>query len=174
MNDRTPWIGVDLDGTLAYYKEWGSGKIGEPIPKMVDRIKQWLSEGRKVKIFTARVGYDNSQLPEIHEWLEKVGLPKLEVTATKDWNMVELWDDRCKQVVPNTGETVEELNDKLLLRLSSQGLEDTIYIKKTEYKRLEDREYWLQCLEEAGVDNWCGYDEAGRIYREAMGDEDEM
>jgi len=50
------WIGVDLDGTLAYYDEWrGLYHIGEPIPAMVDRVKRWLAEGRDVRIFTARV-----------------------------------------------------------------------------------------------------------------------
>jgi hypothetical protein len=32
------WIGVDLDGTLAFYDEWiGPEHIGAPIPGMVDR-----------------------------------------------------------------------------------------------------------------------------------------
>jgi hypothetical protein len=30
----------------------------------------------------------------------------LDVTCTKDFNMVELWDDRCVQVMTNTGERV--------------------------------------------------------------------
>jgi len=35
------------------------------------------------------------------------GLPELEVTNVKDFAMIELWDDRCKQVIINTGELVE-------------------------------------------------------------------
>jgi hypothetical protein len=100
---RIPWIAVDLDGTLAEYHGWGDGKIGKPIPLMMNRVKEWLGEGNVVKIFTARVAFDDSQVPEIHEWLEKHGLPKLEITAIKDYDMIELWDDRCVQVVPNTG-----------------------------------------------------------------------
>lgn len=29
------WIGVDLDGMLAYYDGWSNGTIGEPIPLML-------------------------------------------------------------------------------------------------------------------------------------------
>jgi hypothetical protein len=109
MNEeRIPWIGVDLDGTLAEYHSWGDGKIGKPIPEMMKRVKEWLANGNKVKIFTARAGYDDSQVPMIHEWLAKHGLPKLEVTATKDFDMTELWDDRCIQVVLNTGIPIKE------------------------------------------------------------------
>jgi hypothetical protein len=50
------WIGVDLDGTLAHYDGWkGADHIGAPIPAMVERVKGWLTEGKTVRIFTARV-----------------------------------------------------------------------------------------------------------------------
>lgn len=111
------WIGIDLDCTLAEYHGWpDDGGVGKPIPKMVERVKQMLSEGRRVKIFTARVGPHPTdtqesrarQLGIIQRWcLEHLGVV-LEVTCTKDYGMVELWDDRCVQVVPNTGETLAE------------------------------------------------------------------
>jgi hypothetical protein len=101
--DGEPWIGVDLDGTLAIYKDWvGPNYIGEPIPAMLERVKSWIFLGKKVKIFTARCWKDG-QVKLIQEWLKKHGLPKLEVTNIKDPAMVELWDDRCIQVVRNTG-----------------------------------------------------------------------
>lgn len=52
-----PWIGFDLDGTLAMkVGAWkGISHIGEPIPSMVKLAKQLHREGQKVKIFTARV-----------------------------------------------------------------------------------------------------------------------
>lgn len=41
------WIGVDLDGTLAYYDGWiGAGHIGEPVPAMLERVKQLAGSGR--------------------------------------------------------------------------------------------------------------------------------
>lgn len=103
------WIGVDLDGTLARYDGWNNGNIGEPIPLMIGRVRQWLSEGIKVKIFTARVGvtidenYKNEMIKKIQDWTEKHLGERLEVTATKDFAMIELWDDRAVQVIPNTG-----------------------------------------------------------------------
>jgi hypothetical protein len=56
--------------------------------------------------------------------------------------------------------------------------DEMITITKAEYKRLKDRSFWLDCLEDAGVDyNWEGMEEAidiRRERREALGeDEDE-
>jgi len=101
-----PWIGVDLDGTLAYYDGWkGPDHIGEPIDAMVARVTVWISQGKRVKIFTARASLP-SQIPPIQEWLRKHGMPFLEITNVKDMGMTELWDDRCVQVIPNTGKPV--------------------------------------------------------------------
>jgi hypothetical protein len=97
------WIGVDLDGTLALYDGWrGPDHIGDPIPLMMERVKDWLAADRPVKIFTARASVPE-QIPPIKEWLLKHGLPDLEITNVKDFSMIELWDDRCVQVVMNTG-----------------------------------------------------------------------
>ena len=104
------WIGVDLDGTLARYDGWqGERHIGEPIVKMVERVQRWIDEGKEVRIFTARVAGPRQGISIeettnlIKDWcLEHIGY-NLEVTATKDFGMIELWDDRCVQVIPNTG-----------------------------------------------------------------------
>jgi len=109
-----PWIGVDLDGTLAEYKGWvGADHIGLPVPKMVQRIREWLEEGLEVRIFTARVAGDREGIhPKatvklIQHWLvSECKLPSLPVTNVKDFHMVELYDDRAVQVVFNTGELV--------------------------------------------------------------------
>src|SRR5271156_403401 len=120
------WIGVDLDGTLAFYDHWrGADHIGPPIPAMLERVKRWLSEGRDVRIFTARVDggtaalsmgnsggedYRNVEVVEGHirRWcLKHIGC-ELPVTCKKDFGMIELWDDRCIQVIPNTGRTIAD------------------------------------------------------------------
>lgn len=119
----TEWMGVDLDGTLAEYTGWvGPTSIGKPIPAMVARVKQWLAEGKTVKIFTARV-FAGGRVTEqelievrsaIDEWcLTYIGRP-LEITCVKDFGMIELWDDRSVQVIPNTGETVQEHYERAL------------------------------------------------------------
>lgn len=118
------WIGVDLDGTLALYEGWvAPDSIGEPIAPMVERVKRWLAEGRKVKIFTARVSTDGTlernreaTLAEeaIVEWCMKhIGMA-IPVTCVKDFAMIELWDDRAVQVEANTGR---------VLGRSTRGLE---------------------------------------------------
>ena len=104
------WIGVDLDGTLAEYGTWkGADPIGLPVVPMLDRVKAWLSDGVVVKIFTARVAFDEdgSVRKTIEDWcLLHVGVV-LPVTHAKDYGMIELWDDRCVQVVPNTGQRAD-------------------------------------------------------------------
>ena|ERR1035437_1826719 len=107
------WIGVDLDGTLAHYHTWGNLlSFGEPIIPMVERVKQWLREGREVRIMTARAAppyYPRSLTfadveKAIQDWTDLHVGARLPVTCSKDLNMIELWDDRCVQVEPNTGE----------------------------------------------------------------------
>jgi hypothetical protein len=105
------WIGVDLDGTLAKYDGWvGVDHIGDPVPLMVSRVKQWLKEGHEVRIFTARVSQVNRDLDQLHRcynniqaWCKKHIGEALEVTCEKDLNMIELYDDRAVQVEANTG-----------------------------------------------------------------------
>jgi len=107
------WIGVDLDGTLAVYEHYrGPNHIGEPIPEMVERVKRWIEEGRRVKVFTARVSQsiwrprsENvfATAVAIQDWCEEHIGVRLEVTCIKDYAMSELWDDRVVAVEPNTG-----------------------------------------------------------------------
>jgi hypothetical protein len=123
--DNTPWIGFDLDGTLAEYTHWvGPHVIGKPIWPMVAMVKGYLAEGMRVKIFTARVGphgtnYEDGRAidPEhvtkareaIENWcIEQFG-QKLEVTCEKDFNMLFIFDDRAVQVEPNTGKVIGKI-----------------------------------------------------------------
>jgi hypothetical protein len=100
------WIGVDLDGTLAYFGGWlGYETIGDPVPGIKERVLEWIAQGYRVKIFTARASVPEGIEP-VKLWLEKNGFPALEVTCSKDFNMIELWDDRAVQVVTNTGSPV--------------------------------------------------------------------
>jgi hypothetical protein len=113
------WIGVDFDGTLCVYTHWqGSHHTGKPIPEMVSRVKQWLAEGKKVRIFSARIyaPVDDAEaqreaaeaLIVIHHWcIEHIGVA-LPITCIKDWGMVEFWDDRAVQVERNTGKPIQE------------------------------------------------------------------
>ena len=119
MTDDKAWIGVDFDGTLVRYDPGQGNAIGAPIAPMVDRVKAWLRSGKyKVKIFTARAGagddrYRAQQALLVRRWcLQNLG-EVLEVTATKDYDMIELWDDRAIGVVPNEGLLVEDLAHEL-------------------------------------------------------------
>lgn len=79
------------------------------MPLMVARVKAWIAEGVAVKIFTARVAFDDdgSVRKQIEDWcIAHIGTV-LPVTNCKDYGMIELWDDRCVQVVPNTGKRAD-------------------------------------------------------------------
>jgi hypothetical protein len=119
------WIGVDLDGTLALYKDGqGLDNIGPPIDLMAQRVRNWLAIGHNVRIFTARIyplalvevtenldgilstdreNFARGQVKLIREWCQQNFNQILPVTCQKDFLMAQLWDDRCVQIHPNTG-----------------------------------------------------------------------
>lgn len=128
MSGAGGWIGMDLDGTLAHYDEWvSSTHIGSPVPLMLARVKAWLKAGQAVRIFTARIFPINAcvypgemvtfqpttqrdrdalaALRAIQDWCANHLGVVLPVTNVKDYGMIQLWDDRCIQVEPNTGYT---------------------------------------------------------------------
>ena len=113
-------IAVDFDGTLAQYDGFkGVDVLGAPVPEMVRKVKQAMSEGAEVWIFTARVnpvdhtwqaGLDatNSVL-NIAQWcLKNIGV-MLPITHEKMSQFGEIWDDRCQQTLSNTGVFLSEL-----------------------------------------------------------------
>jgi hypothetical protein len=132
------WIGVDLDGTTCEYHGWTKWcEFGPPIPAMIARIRAWLEAGRTVRVVTARVGLPRLGLgsseprlskvrrntcyksgerfsdSEMAEAIQRHLAPDLNgailpVQCYKDLHMIELWDDRAVQVVPNTGQTLAE------------------------------------------------------------------
>ncbi len=109
------WIGVDFDGTLSKHTKWkGSTHCGEPIPKMVARVRRWVGHGKKVKIFTARAD-DEKSVNAIKKWLKKNELPDLEITNLKDHHMIEFWDDKAVAVKKNTGEVKESKNPPFII-----------------------------------------------------------
>lgn len=124
MSKSAGWIGVDLDGTLARYDGWqGEDHIGEPIPPMLERVKNWVASGVDVRIFTARVDGGEAAIAMgdangerfrdvarvrgyIEAWCLKHVGKVLPVTNKKDYGMIQLWDDRAVQVEPNTGRII--------------------------------------------------------------------
>jgi hypothetical protein len=113
------WIGVDLDGTLAVYNRGdlfhnGNTYIGPPVEPMLARVKKWLADGLEVRIFTARVSEEHpGDLQKIREAIETWCLTHigqvLKITNVKEYSMIELWDDRSVQVIPNTGISLRQL-----------------------------------------------------------------
>jgi hypothetical protein len=109
-NKSKEWIAVDLDGTIATYNDTlphDPETIGDPIPKMISRIKKWINDGKQIKIMTARADKNDKSAEVIKKWCIKHIGQELEITNTKDKNMTELWDDRAIQIVKNTGDRVD-------------------------------------------------------------------
>lgn len=112
----TPWIGVDLDGTLAQYRGWeGPAVIGAPILRMVATVKDYLQQGADVRIVTARVHPGDSLQSEIdaaisrqaiEEWCQAHIGVVLPITYEKDKGMITVFDDRATEVFRNTGAPV--------------------------------------------------------------------
>ena len=141
------WIGVDLDGTLAEYLGWqGMGHIGEPIAPMAERVRAWLAVGKDVRIFTARVCSIQSQedidifLREYTRWCFRVFGRQLPVTCEKDWKMVELWDDRCVQIMPNTGIMVQDALVREVQSMKNDDMKRRARIAELEAERNQLRE----------------------------------
>ena len=106
-------IAVDLDGTLAKWygieiTDYDPLKIGEPIWPMVNRVKKWLAEGKKVVIFTARVHPKHEEQVEItkgaiRKYCMELFGQELEITCEKSPAMTQIWDDRVVTVEKDTG-----------------------------------------------------------------------
>ena len=68
IDTSAPWIGVDLDGTLAHWDNRSSLKrIGKPVPAMHAFVMRMVENGIRVKIFTARTrgSFPASPCPEM-------------------------------------------------------------------------------------------------------------
>ena len=110
------WVGVDYDGTLRFRDILGtSGKRGDPIAPMVERVKLMLREGKDVRIFTARVSKKPGRYAGLarHPEIERLDIELwclltfgrvLPVTNVKDYDCDEIWDDIAVSVELNTGE----------------------------------------------------------------------
>lgn len=50
--------------------------------------------------------------------------------------------------------------------MNKETEQEMVLIPKSEYESLLKDSRWLQCLEDAGVDNWQGYDYACDLWKE--------
>lgn len=165
MSGEWSWIGVDLDGTLAANgpSPTYDGSIGEPVPAMVARVKQWLSEGREVRILTARVagvpvwGDARDAEPQraaIMQWcLDHIGAV-LPVTAEKDYGMRELWDDRAITVARNAGHPSHALGPAHLAHIWADVFQAVETMRALDEGGVNDLRVMLDILHQS----WTGRD----------------
>lgn len=88
-------IAVDFDGTLADDSGGWQGieHTGQPITGMVNAVKRWIEDGRKVVVFTARA-QDPMAIPYVEDWCEKHLGKRLPVTCQKSPSMTHFIDDK--------------------------------------------------------------------------------
>ena len=85
---------VDFDNTLAHYNGL-TAEPGDPRPYMLSYIRYLLSHGYRVKIFTARVDWEEYDSSPIRKWcIEHVG-EDLEITNIKERDCIMIVDDRA-------------------------------------------------------------------------------
>jgi hypothetical protein len=80
---------------------------------MVERVKLWRRQGLEVRIFTARVSVPSSDEREvaravIEAWCYEHLGEVLPVTCVKDYECLEIFDDRAWRVQRNTGRVLRE------------------------------------------------------------------
>lgn len=121
-------IFLDIDKTLAY-KEVNSppnsGPIGPAIPKMVQNVKNWLSRGYRITIWSARLSrfgkYGqrkttteiNRQKELIKNFLKDNGLPEFDMTAEKYGYATHFIDDKAVPVDLNKGDILFDISGDL-------------------------------------------------------------
>jgi hypothetical protein len=123
-NNDKEVLAYDFDKTISVYQEGdiekhGADYIGPPIPEIIEEIKERLSEGAEVFIFTARVNprdcsfeasldATKAHIAIAHFCLNEIGT-LLPITSVKNCRWTRIIDDRADQVVPNQGIHVTEL-----------------------------------------------------------------
>lgn len=100
-------VALDFDRTLHdYHGKQNIWNLNGPLLPMLETVKKYLeSGGHTFTIFTARLSHEDTkkQTILIQNWLEKHGLPRFEVTATKFHWFDEFWDDKAVPVLKNVG-----------------------------------------------------------------------
>jgi len=136
-SDYRPWIGIDLDGTLAVAADkFDPHSIGKPVPAIVKMVRDFIAQGKRVKIFTARVcitgqksdagtadlAFSLYQHALISVWLSEIFYTALEVTCVKDFLCEQIYDDRAWRVETNTGEIIGQEPRRHPCSVSGYGL----------------------------------------------------
>jgi GNAT superfamily N-acetyltransferase len=102
-----PWVGVDLDGTLAEEQDpFDPLTIGRPVPEMVEKVKKALEDGVEVRVFTARLadkGLREKIKQAIREYTREHVGRELDSTSEKDPGLREIWDDKARRVRKDEG-----------------------------------------------------------------------
>ena len=99
------WYGVDFDGTLAIYPGTTPPHfLGDPVKPMVSKVLDLLNSGREVRLVTARARDGAGTIAALEAWCQEHLGRVIPITDRKDYGMIELWDDRARQVIENTGE----------------------------------------------------------------------
>lgn len=104
---------IDLDKTLAVYNTGdysihGSTHIGPPIPESAAMVRGWISEGKDVRIFTARASEGSREINNaIEQWCLKHLGKILPITNCKTYESEAIYDDIAKQMIPNTGKFLQ-------------------------------------------------------------------
>lgn len=108
LPDGRKVIAFDFDGVIHDYHGWNGGKLGDPMPGMVDVVKRLQDAGAHVVLHTTRKAED------ITPWLVEHGFGALDVYNEK-WSRIDVFvDDRAVCFAPVDAWTPFVYADRLL------------------------------------------------------------
>jgi hypothetical protein len=108
-------VAFDLDGTLAEYNGYVPHHVGAPVPVMVDKAKAHIVAGDEIRVLTARMSHGNPDATAalVQAWCqEHLGVSPV-VTCVKSSDIGILYDDKARQVIPNTGLVVSDTGGRV-------------------------------------------------------------
>lgn len=108
--NKAEWIGVSLDKSWVldsgyqcstHVKISGNNSNNSISyqPRMFNQIKEWLSNGQRVKIFTFKSLDDEFLVNFMRNKLREIGLPNIELVNKKDSNCLAIYNDLTNSIL---------------------------------------------------------------------------
>ena len=72
-----------------------------------------------------------------------------------------------KNWITDSADWADNIGDSVVVTDALSDSQEVVLMSKADYDKLRQDQIFLHCLEGAGVDNWCGYEDA----QEMMEDE---
>jgi len=152
---NSPYFNTIIKGNTAQIKE---------------ALLEWLNQFDKVQIWSDCLSYDWVLFNELFGGARKIpsniSYIPMDICTLFELKGINPDIDRKKFSGLNYVNH-NALNDaKIIKRCYEKLMEDTVILSKEKYDYFVNRDYFLDCLEANGVNNWIGYGDAQEMYNE--------